>query len=106
MPKLRLLIKEISDLYTRENFQRIVNLFDSERLTAADWKPFQVSTEIAVVAQPFKHNLPFTPNATLQASITGAGTLTWLYDQFDKDFIYFTATGPIVFRGYLGFLKL
>ncbi len=97
-PQLRL---EDLPLVIRENFLKIQQfLRDNQNL--GNFTHFEFTFTKAVTALKIPHRLGFQPKDILQTSLTGSGAITWLYAQFDVNFIVVTTTGPCVVRAYIG----
>ena len=99
---IKLLVNEIQDPYSRENFRRLGNEFRDQTILRGKFKFFEIVFTIAVTNFKYKHNLDFTPKDILQTSLKGPGTLTWNYDLFDKTHLNITTTGACTVRAYIG----
>ena len=99
---LKLLIPEVKDIYSQENFKRIQNFAVEHNILKAQWFFIEAEFTAAVTAQRFKHTLSFIPLDILQTYKTGAGSVTWEYDLFDRSFFYVTTSGACKVRAFLG----
>lgn len=99
---LDLILKEIQDDYVRENFTRIRRFLEGKTFLKGTFKFFELEVTAAVTNQRHKHNLGFVPKDVIITSQIGAGALTINYSRFDIDFIDFTTTGAVAFRGFVG----
>lgn len=104
---LKLLTREITDRYIRENFQRINDHFKRQTaLVGFGHREFTL-TETGT-NQKLAHRLGYRPKDLLVTSLTGDGTLTWNYEEFDSTNLDVTVTGtvsaanPTVVRVYVG----
>jgi hypothetical protein len=98
---LKLLLREIADTYVRENFSRILDYARQNRHLDG-FKHFEIVAEQAVTNLKIPHNLGFQPKDVLPTWKTGAGDITWNYDQFDRSTLDITTTGPVVVRAFIG----
>ena len=98
---MELLIREMTDEYVRENFQRVKAYLQTEKQLAG-FKFFEIVIPSSVTNFKFKHNLGFVPKDVLQTSLRGTGTLTWNYDHFTRDFLDITTTGACTVRAFIG----
>jgi hypothetical protein len=96
-----LLLKEIPDLYVRENFKRLKDFFRQES-PLLGFKHFELVFDAAVTNYKLRHGLGFVPKDVIQTSLTGAGVVTWNYSSFDKDSADLTVSGPCTVRFFLG----
>lgn len=99
---MRLLIKEITDTYVRENFQKLTNFLSNQKILNGQWAFLTISETVAVTNKAYQHGLKFTPKDVISTSITGVGALTFNYAQFDEKYIYITTTGAIEARAFVG----
>lgn len=97
-----LILKDVKDEYARENFFRIKRFLEGKTFLKGTFKFFEVEVTRAVTNQKYKHNLGFLPKDVLITSQIGAGALTINYSRIDVDFLDFTTTGAVTFRGYIG----
>jgi hypothetical protein len=102
----RLLVREISDQYSRENFIRL-NDFYSQQTALLGFKHFEF-TIVETGTQKLAHNLGITPKDVLVTSIRGSGTVVWNYGDFDRTNLNLTVSGsasvesPTIIRLYVG----
>lgn len=102
MSRPRLLQLEIKDEYTRRNFEFLQKLLNTFPLYLASFQFVELEFDAAVSLFEYKHNLGFIPKDVIQTSLIGTGTVTWVYDQFDKENLIVTATGPCTVRAFVG----
>lgn len=103
--QLSLLVKEITDTYVRENFQRIKDWATRSALFRMDPQFFEIqvpvpagATSVGVGPDPkdnflFPHRLGYTPRDILMTSAIGSGTITWNYAKFDSTNLNLSITG-------------
>jgi hypothetical protein len=91
------------DSDTRENFESIENYINDEVMGKTGWEFAEIEINGAYTSgspYKFKHNASFIPKDVLITSVkklvgeSSVGTAAVLYDEMDKDFIYFTCTSP------------
>lgn len=100
-----LILKDISDIYIRENFKRLTQFFQKETLLKGSFKFFELTFESTVTGKTVQHGLGFKPLDVIQTSVTGTGIPTFNYADFNKDSISVTTTGPCVVRAFIGAYK-
>ena len=99
---ISLLIKEISDSYLRENFQRIANYIarnplDGFALVTGDFTGAETKN--------LTHGLGFIPQDVLTLRAEGTGSVKLNYDKFTAQTISVSVTGPVSFRALVGTAK-
>ena len=89
-----------------ENFRRIQNFFhDSPFLNCGFvFRTFEIPAGL-LTNFAFKHNLRFIPKDIVVSAISNNATVTWHYDNFDRDFVYLTVSAPCKIRAFLGTYK-
>jgi hypothetical protein len=92
----------ITDRNVRESFTRIVEFINSQPLLKGDWEFLTLTFTGPVTHYRVKHKLGFIPLDVIQTSFIGSGSLFWNYDNFDREFIDVTTTGPCVVRCFVG----
>lgn len=95
-------IREIKDTYVQENFKQLDGILADDILAKGKFKFFQIDVSGAVTNQPRMHFLGFSPKDIIQTSSIGTGLLTWNYANFTSESIYFTTTGPVIVRAFIG----
>jgi len=99
MPDLH--VKEISDLYTRTNFQNLVDFF-SQQNQFAGFNFLEINESGPVTNKLIAHGLGYIPKDISLTRNTGAGTITFNYGSFDKTNISYSTTGAVNARFYVG----
>lgn len=102
MSSIDLILKDIEDPYTRENFFRLSNYIGSQTILDGQWKFYQIDLPSAVVEYKFKHNLSFTPKDVIILSASGNKRVDFRYDLFTRDHIVLTAEGAVTVRFLAG----
>lgn len=97
-----IILKDIDDQYTRENFFRIQKFFQSFPLFRGEFKHFDLTFKSAVTNQKILHSLGFVPTDLIQTRLLGPGALTWEYAAFDDKNLVVTTTGACQVRAFVG----
>lgn len=105
MRNIELILKDIDDLYTRENFFRLKGFINSQVLFEGDFKLFDVDVPQAEAKFRVKHGLTFTPADIIPLAFEGNGNYYFRYQEFDRENIYLTTVGPTRLRFLAGKLK-
>lgn len=89
---INLNLTAISDIYERENFLKIQTYLNAlSDIVNMDL----ISTEITTQDTQLAHNLGFVPTDLIQTRFENPNaTINWLYEKFDKNFLYFTVVLP------------
>lgn len=98
---IRLLTKEIKDLWIRKNFE-FLNTFVSTQVILQNWVFLEFQVTQAVTNLKIKHGLIAVPRDIIQTSKTGPGSVTFNYDEFDATNVDVTTTGPCKVRFFVG----
>jgi hypothetical protein len=96
------ILKDIEDLYIRENFKRLTSFFQKETLLKSSFKFFELTFTSAVTGNLVQHGLGFKPLDVIQTSSIGSGVATFNFTEFTKDVVSVTTTGPCVIRAFIG----
>lgn len=99
---LQLILKDISDRYIRENFQRLQKHLDAQLFGGEDFKFFEIDIKTASVNLPIPHGLSFVPRDIILLATQGDYNVYFRYDKFDSKNIYVTAAGPVAIRFIAG----
>ena len=94
--------EEIKDPAAQESHQKVANALRDNDLVAAPWKFMEIAITGAVTSLAIPHGLSYVPKDIIQTSLTGAGSLTWIYDKFDATNLYLTTTGTLTVRCFIG----
>lgn len=105
MSKIELILKDITDVYVREDFFRIQNYFNNSSFFDGDFSFFEIEIPSANSSFSAKHGLSFIPQDVIILSVIGNHNFGFIYDLFDKDRIYISSSGPCVVRFLLGRLN-
>jgi ribosome-associated toxin RatA of RatAB toxin-antitoxin module len=104
--KKKLYVSQIEDLYVQQNMKAISDIFSNNPFLKGQWRFLTFQVANAGTTIKFQHNFNFTPADVIVTSVIG-GTITFKYEQFDKDFIVFdatltVATTPMTVRAIIG----
>jgi hypothetical protein len=105
MSLLRLKIDQVKDPEVREALQILKDTLNSIPILRGEFQHFSFEFAQSISDYRVRHNLGFTPKDVIQTFLTGQGSVTWHYDDFDSDFIYLSATGPCTVRALIGAYK-
>ena len=97
-----LILKDIKDFYTRENFRLVDEFLNEYPMLRGEWKFFEFVVTQAETNLRISHNLKFQPTDIIQTSSIGAGTLTFNYDKFNTETIDVTTTDAVTVRAFVG----
>ena len=96
-----LLLKEITDLYVRKNFEKLDDYFGNENQLLG-FKFVEFSTDGAVTNLKVKHFFNSKPKDLVRARKTGSGSVTFNRHLFDSENLDITTTGPAKVRLFVG----
>lgn len=100
-----LILKDIPDLYARENFFRLQRFVNSQVFFEGNFKLFDVEILSKQASFKIKHGLDFIPEDIISLSGDGDQNYYFRFQEFDRDFIYVTTNGPVRIRFLAGKLK-
>jgi hypothetical protein len=99
---IRLLVKEIKDIYIQQNFDMLNKFLGDMALTSAKFQFLELTFTEAQAHLRLPHKRGFVPKDVIQTSLKGTGVVTWHYELFDREFLDISATGPCVVRAFVG----
>lgn len=102
---LDLILKDIQDPYTRENFFRLRRFLSNQVIFDGDFKLFDVSIPQQDANFKVKHGLTFIPADLIPLAAEGNYNYFFKYQDFDRENIYINAKGPVRLRFLAGKLK-
>lgn len=101
--KLSLLKKEVSDEYSRENFERIEGFIRDEPLLKGKFKFFELVFSAAVTNMRIPHNLGFLPkDAIITYRIPTTSTVTLNQNLWTDTFLDITTSAAVTIRAFIG----
>ena len=105
MSELELILREIGDKYTRENFFRLINYVRDSVILQGNWKLHEKTFDGAVTNFKMAHNHNFVPTDIIHLSTVGDHNVYFNYDKFTRDNLDITAAGPVKIRFLSGSYK-
>jgi len=101
----RLILKDIEDNYVRENFFRLEKFLDEQVFFDGDFSFFEIDIKSQDFNFKVKHSLKFIPQDVFFLAVEGDHNFYFKYQDFDRDFMYISASGPCVIRFIAGRLS-
>lgn len=99
---LELLLKEIGDNYTRENFYRILKYLRSDTLAKAQFKFFEITFSSTATNFRHRHALGFVPKDVIVTNVSDQESVIFNYDLFTNQYLDITTSGPCTVRFFAG----
>jgi hypothetical protein len=100
---LTLLLQDMSKDNIQENFKRVENFANDATMQKMQFSFYEIVVPGAVTNHSFMHNLNFTPKDVLLLNVSPyTTTITWRYNKFDENFIYFDTSAGATIRFLLG----
>lgn len=96
-----LLVKEMADLYVKENFQSLASYFAANNQFFG-FKFIEVVTTSAKANVPVAHNLGYIPQDVVITHCSGSGVVTINWGSFTSSQIFISTTGPCRVRLFVG----
>lgn len=96
-----LAIAQIQDQYLRKNFENLASYFSRENQLLG-FQFYEVVFEEAVTGYALAHGLAYIPLDIIVTRITGDGSVTFRYGEFDLQYIVMDVSGPCRIRFYAG----
>ena len=100
-----LILKDVQDEYSQENFFRLKNFIDAQVLFEGDFKLFDLTIPKKETLFKVLHGLSFTPSDIIPLSANGDLNYYFQFQKFDKQYMYITTNGPVRIRFLAGKLK-
>jgi hypothetical protein len=100
--QLKLLVKEVENEYSQENFKRLQDFINGQPLMKGIFKFFEITYPAAASFEGFTHGLGFQPKDVIMTSVTGGATVTWHYENFDSEKVYITTSTGTTIRVFIG----
>jgi hypothetical protein len=95
-------INDIKDSIIRKAFELLTLFLNRKTILNGEWRFVEITTTGVVTAYSYKHSLSFVPKDVIQTSLTGSGSVTWLYSSFDETNVKITTTGACTVRAFIG----
>ena len=103
--ELDLILREIEETHTRENFSRLKRILTEQAILQGDWKLYEINLPTAVTGHKLKHNLKFIPYDIIQLSAVGDQNYQFRHELFTRTNMIIDADGPVVLRFLAGRYK-
>lgn len=100
-----LILKDIPDMWSRENFVRLKNFINAQDLFTGDFKLFNIEIPSKQTLFKIKHGLTFTPEDIINLSAEGDQNYYFHFQDFDPQFLYISTNGPCKIRFLAGKLR-
>lgn len=99
------ILKDITDPYIRENFKRLSGFLQEFPFFRGEWEFFTINIGSSVTNLKLAHGLGFKPLDVIQTSKSGAGDITFNFDNFSETELDITTTGACSVRCFIGAYK-
>ena len=99
---LKLLLERVEDKLVQDNLRKVEGYVRELPLTQDNSRVIELTFTGAVTDYLYPHQLKFVPKDALTLRKTGAGAITWNYEDFDRENISVTTTGACVVRALIG----
>ena len=99
---LNLLLDQIEDEISRENFQKLQEVFSDNPWLDGSWKHYDVTIDKPSANYKFKHNLNFVPTDAIITNVSAGATVTFNYENFDITNIELDISAACKIRFLLG----
>jgi len=100
--KLNLLLDFIKDESTQQALENLQDYLDVQAFIKPEWQFFERDFAAAVTNERIKHTLGGLPKDIILTSKIGAGSVTFEYEDFTKDFIIVSTSGAAKIRFFVG----
>lgn len=100
-----LILKDIQDVYTRENFTRLLKFFNLTDLLNGEFKFFEVEILKTNTVFAVPHGLNFIPQDVIFVSVEGDHNFYFRYQEFTRTNMYIFVQGPCKLRFFAGAYK-
>lgn len=100
--ELELILREIKEKHTRENFSRIKRAITEETILQGNWELYEAVIPKSMSGFEFKHNLDFVPYDIIHLSAIGDQNYQFRNELFTRDNIIIDADGPVTLRFLAG----
>lgn len=92
---------KVKDIYSQDNFKTLEDFVNTQPLFKGFFSFYEIAIPMGANFK-FRHRLAFQPKDVLFLSCTGGATVTFNYDNFDREFIDVTASAITRARFFLG----
>lgn len=105
MSELELLLREIEDQHTRENFARLLRYVDEQVILDAEWRVYEILFDSAETNFKYPHKQKFVPDDVIILQVIGDRNVEFNHDKFDATNFDITVQGPVFVRFLAGRFK-
>lgn len=102
---LDLILKDINDVYIRENFLRLSKFINSQIFFEGDFKLYDISINSAKDKFEILHGLNFIPVDVIPLYVEGDFNFYFRYQEFTRTSIFVTTAGPVRLKFLAGRLN-
>ena len=96
-----LYIQQISDQFSRNNFQNLQNYFQANNQLLG-FSFFEINVGSATTNASLSHNLGYLPKDIITTLVSGPGILTWNFSSFTTTTLNYSTTDAIRVRFFIG----
>jgi len=100
-----LILKQVEDKYTRENFSRVFRYIQAQTILGTQWKLYEITFTKAETNFKYEHALEFIPTDIIMLSVIGDRNVYFNFDKFTLTHLDITAAGPVKIRFMVGSYK-
>lgn len=102
---IELILKDIEDPVSRENFARLSNFINRQVWFEGDFQLFDITIPSENPNFKIKHGLTFIPADIIPVAVEGNYNYYFKYINFDREYMYVNAEGPVRIRFLAGKLQ-
>ena len=102
---IELILKDIEDPVSRENFARLSNFINRQVWFEGDFQLFDITIPSENPNFKIKHGLTFIPADIIPVAVEGNYNYYFKYINFDKEYMYVATEGPVRIRFLAGKLR-
>lgn len=99
---LNMILDFIEDRYVREALENLTQYLRKEPFIDTEWQFFEKEYTAAITDDQIAHTLGGVPKDIILTSKIGAGSVTFEYEDFTKNFIVVSTTGAATIRFFAG----
>lgn len=97
-----LILKDVSDQYSRENFSRLQRFISEQVFFQGNFKLFEINLTMANLSNEVPHGLTFIPKDIIVLASSGNQNFSFQYQNFTRDSIFIANEGPVTIRFLAG----
>jgi len=98
---MKLNLNQIEDVETRENFKKLSDVFETNPIFNTNWRLYDLEFT-AAETRTIYHKLGYRPIDLIETFKTGAGSVSYNFDNFTNEVISVTSTGAARVRFIIG----